>query len=374
LRAAVEEANALCNSGPPCEVRFNIVEPSANPWKTIRLQTPLPPIRAYALRMDGDTQTAFSGVANPDGPPIEITGGGMTEGDGLLANCYVEIAHLAINGFRRNGISLTTAPGACGCKSSTGCVEHNSRADIHDNFIGTDPTGSVARPNDRGIGTAERAVLFQVANIARNVISGNAKSGIFAIGSDLEVTANRIGLKAHSDEPLPNGASGLYLDRATGRVNLTKNVIAFNHEMGVAIHPQAPYVFLDENRIWGNGALAIDDGLDGPSPAAEVSTPVITSAVFDPATGKTTIRGSAGFGLVLQFFASDARGAAGSGEAQRYLGPFYTSVGFTFQRVFDGDLRGQWITSTASRTYYHPAADVYILSRSSELSAAVQVQ
>jgi len=40
-------------------------------------------ITAYGLRIDGATQSGFFGDTNPDGPEIEISGGGTIDGDGL---------------------------------------------------------------------------------------------------------------------------------------------------------------------------------------------------------------------------------------------------------------------------------------------------
>src|SRR5207244_6377745 len=83
LRNAIVEANAACMRrtpflppDPPCAVQFNIAESSPRPWNTIRLRSPLAPIHAASLRIDGATQAAFSGIPNPDGPSIEISGGG----------------------------------------------------------------------------------------------------------------------------------------------------------------------------------------------------------------------------------------------------------------------------------------------------------
>ena len=38
----------------------------------------------------------------------------------------------------------------------------------------------------------------------------------------------RIGVQAHADAPLPNGASGVFIHGNTGRVNMSGNLIAYN--------------------------------------------------------------------------------------------------------------------------------------------------
>lgn len=385
LRAAIDDANALCKSSPPCTVRFNIAELNEKPWKTIRLTEPLPKIEAVSLKIDGASQTAFSHIPNPDGPAIEVTGGGDAIGDGFFVSCYVEIANLAINGFRGNGISISR-PSAAQCACGF-CFFDSSRARIHDNYIGTDPTGSAAVPNDRGIGIAEPGTLYPFSTINNNVISGNTHSAIFAIGGDVELTENRIGVKAHADEPLPNGASGMFFGRGAGRIFARSNVIAFNGQAGVAIDPLARYVWLSANRIWANGGLAIDDGLDGPSGfvtlpfGSTLSAPVITSAVFDPVKNLTTVRLIADNLSGLEFFASDTPGNSGTGDAQRIAGPptswktvLTDGAKVTYDVTLKSVQRGEWISAIASRSIPHPYADVFTLSRTTEVSAAMQVQ
>jgi hypothetical protein len=377
LRAAVHDVNGACReSTERCAIQFNITEATERPWKTIRLRSPLPPLRASHLRIDGATQALFSGEGNPDGPTVEVSGGGTVDGDGFSGDgpCTLEIAGLAINGFLGNGITFRVD------SPPSGCVPFY--VSIHQNFIGTDPTGSIAVPNYRGIGLWQPlSVALAVSQIIDNVISGNTRSGMFVIRADMAVSGNRIGVKAHTDEPLPNGASGIYLYGAVGRTTVSGNVIAFNREMGVAIDPAARYVAIHANRIWGNGGLAIDDGLDGASPAVNndgeaLSVPVMRSAVFDPLTKKTVIRGNAPDGIYIEIFAADAPGPSEAGEAQRFLGPInpnYQTGDFVL--TVSGDLRGQWVAATSTRAAKNqPHPDTYTLARTTELSRAIQVQ
>ena len=377
LRAAVRDANGDCGASTgPCAIQFNILEASERPWKTIRLSTPLPPVRAPHLRIDGATQALFSGVANPEGPAIEISGDGSVRGDGFSGDggCILEIGGLAINGFLGNGITFRVDSPPAGCIPLF--------VSLHHNFIGTDPTGSIAVPNYRGVGVFQPlSHALAISQITDNVISGNTRSGVFVIRADLDITGNRIGLKAHADEPLPNGASGIYLHESVRRATVRGNIIAFNREMGVAVHPAVRYVRIQENRVWGNGGLAIDDGLDGASPsvntdAEPLKVPVMTSAFFDPSTQKTTLRGNAAGGIVIEIFAADARALSGAGEAQRFVGainPNYQTGDFVL--TVSGDLRGQWVAATSTRGAEHQThPDAYTLLRTSELSRAIQVQ
>jgi hypothetical protein len=209
--------------------------------------------------------------------------------------------------------------------------------------------------------------------------SGNLHSGLFMAGG-WNIYSNRIGLKAHADEPLPNGASGIFLSALVNRAIIASNVIAFNREMGIAIDPACLYVQINQNAIWKNGGLAIDDGLDGPSAAVKTDTtpldvPVVTSAVYDPGSNQTTIRGTqAPFSVHVEVFASDAPGPGGAGEAQRFLG-IGGGAGDGFVLTVNGDRREQWVAATVSlAARLQPAADIYTVFRTSELSRAVQVR
>ena len=364
LRTAMHDVNAHCQSLPPCTIRFAIAEPSPNPWQTIRVQSPLPALRGRQLYIDGATQRELTGDPAFKGKPVEISGGGTVAANALeLDFGYASVSNLAINGFGEYAIRLA---GGDVC--------------VRDNFLGTDPTGSIAVPNRRGIHVTRSTCQFPFPSIENNVISGNLRAGIFVVGGCYTIASNRIGVRAFDDAPLPNGASGIYLDTGSNRSEVTKNVIAFNGEMGIAVHPGARFSALLENRVWGNGTQAIDVGLDGPTPSvvteqATVRTPAIVSAVYDAARRKTIVRFTGDWQVIVHLYASDGPGMPLSGDIQRPLGGTIGVSPLNVQTYeVDGDLRGQWITATSSRWIYHGAADIYPLYRTSEVSAAVQVQ
>jgi Right handed beta helix region len=366
LRQAIESANAACAAPERCAIQFNIA--GSEPWQTIRLRSALPPVRGVNLRIDGTTQSEFSGVKNPDGPSIEISGGFHIGGAGLEIDGLgiQEIANLAINGFRGDGILL----------NFDRIQSFGPASSIHHNYIGTDPTGNVAVPNHRGIALREASPrVFPATTILGNLISGNSRSGILAVGGGLEVLGNRIGLVARREAPLPNGGSGIFLDRSSDRVEVRSNAIAFNREIGVAVHPEAKYVNVQANRIWANGGLPIDDGLDGPSPAVSTDdgplvNPVVTYAAYDSALQATTIRGFAPPGTFVAIYASKA-----PGDAERYLvTALARHPGGEFAAAAGGDYRGQWIAATATRTFLSPYPNQFTLGRTSEVGAGVQAQ
>jgi hypothetical protein len=392
LRRAILDAAGVCagSNNPPCTIAFRIAEPSATPWKTIRITSPLPIGFAPHLRIEGATQTGFFGDTNPDGPEIEISGGGTIDGDGLtVTSCGDQVGNLAVNGFRGNGIAVIDGLGVFECNQTFG-------SELHHLYLGTDPTGVEARPNGRGIGIAVSNVLTTIHD---SVISGNTHSGIFGLSGRLGVSRSRIGVQAHSDAPLPNGNTGIYVGPGAGGSDIganffqtssgapdnNGNVIAFNGQMGVAVASNADDVSIRNNRIWGNGGLAIDVGLDGPTPAFRVPQPVLTLAHYDPVAKQTVIEGDVAkpavfsFDSHIDFFASDAPALSGAGEAQRPLGHASVPPGH-FRFTVDGDLTGQFVTATATRVHFVGFAvigegiDQGFLTATSELSRPIEVR
>ncbi len=398
LRQAILDANAA--SGP-LRISFRIETPSANGWKTIRITSPLPAVTASDIQIDGATQSSAFGDTNAGGPDIEISGGGNVDGDGLtIEGCRTEVANLAIGGFRGNGISVVDA--------------HNANCfpfpELHHLFIGTDPTGSEARSNGRGIGISipNGDGFFKLgggALIHDCVISGNIHSGIFDLSGFVTIWGNRIGVKAHGDEPLPNGASGIFVGTggygsAIGSDVITSvpgNVIAFNGEMGVAIATGVQTVSVRGNRIWSNGGLGIDIGLDGPTLSTKsengivVAAPTLTLAHYDPVSKKTIIEGETSVQhpqqlepelYPIDLYANDAAEPSGFGQGQRPIGTtrnanFTSPTHFRFEA--DGDLTGQFITATATNVYYVGFArpegiDQGFLTQTSEFSRWVEVR
>lgn len=394
LRQAILDANAA--TGVPMVIAFRIGEPSSTPWKTIHVLSPLPAITAADLRIDGGTQAGFFGDANPDGPEIEISGGGIVDGDGLfVATCNAEVANLAIGGFLHNGISVTEA-------RNPDCPNFYAM-ELHHLFLGSDPTGSSARPNARGIGTSVAG--YHPTTIHDCVISGNTLSGIFDLSGYLGITNNRIGAKAHANEPLPNGASGVFIGAGGYGSNVGpatteytnflsptsgSNVIAFNGETGVAVAAGARNVTIRNNRIWSNRLLGIDIGLNGPTASAPdlgdtVTLPVLTIARFDPAQNKTIIEGDlpdaktrgalfSGLVFMANVYASDAANPSGYGEGQRSLGTALGDVTGHFHFEAAGDLTGQWITATNTRSRPFGTADDVFITQTSEFGRGVPVQ
>ncbi len=393
LRQAILDTNASCVTIAPCLIGFQIDSPA--PWKTIAVASPLPPITATYLFLDGTWQTEHVGDTNPDGPEIEISGGGVVPGDGLTFGtgryCRSEVAGVAVGGFVGNGVMLTDGPRDCSAFE----LLSGSRWNVHDIFAGTDPTGSRANPNGlRGI-TVNATRFDSYANIVSNVLSGNTRSGVFDAAGPATIDNNRVGVKAHSDEPLPNGASGIYI--AAQYTTAGNNVVAFNRDFGISVDKAPTLVALRGNRIWANDNLAIDVGLDGvmtPAPIENgtLGAPELTRAQYDPVTDTTTVEGDvhiAGGGMStwgeVEIYASDTPGTRNMGDAQRLIGnvkagvPLQTKTPPThFTATIAGDHSGEWITATVTRVRYESFAKPQIIGgeynpRTSELSFPLQV-
>lgn len=362
LRSALLAADSACRT-TPCRINFAIHDGGAvkSPWITIYTTTPLPPIHGF-VEIDGTTQTAFGGDTNPNGPEIEIRGDLQKGGDAgftIEAACEANIHGLAIGGFGGHAISFGSGGGATSCGAAVLGVPFT----VSDNYIGLQPDGRTPAPNLRGIWCGDVAAL----TVSHNLIGGNRRSAIFASHkfTQMLVNNNRIGLTI-DNQPAPNGASGIYV--GTFSADIDDNEVANSGEFGIAVAREAGRVSIRRNRIHDNVLTAIDLGLDLETPNGDDSRsslankPVLTSATFDPVSGNTIVRGridtaplsSIGPQYALEFFASKSLSPGGHAQAERYLGVLTPKTGHEdFEFRFRGDLTGQWITATSSRSFYN---------------------
>ena len=358
LRAAIDEANAACPlDDAACKISFRLPVTAAA-WATIRPESPLPALTTQ-LPIDGTTQTRRADT-NPLGPEIEISGERLTSGNGLTiaSRCGATIRGLALNGFPDNGI-LVASP-----HCSDPLAGGGNR--IEGVYAGTDPTGTRAIPNLRGIFVApEGDDNFAPTVIGDSVISGNRYSGIWvASGSRTRILGNVIGLDARKSAPLGNGSSGVYVTRGGSGTDLADNHLSFNGHFGVSIERGAKGIELHANSFQGNGNLAIDYGLDGASPSIDDSTvhpgtllhaPVITSARYEAADNWTIVEGtvdptylgSCCRALFVAVYANDAPDSSGFGEGQYFLGKAGVFEG-RFRFVMTGRPPGPFIAATTN--------------------------
>lgn len=262
LRQAILDAN---NTAGVDTINFNIPGPGV---KTITPLSNLPQITEGVL-IDGLSQP---GASCSNGLPatllIELDGSSVPGfGIGLVLGGDVIVSGLVINNFGSIGAYLVG----------------DGNNVLSCNYIGTDPTGTIAKPNGTGVyvfGSSDNVIgVVFGATVRGNLISGNTDRGIIIDGSldgpanDNLVQANRIGTNAAGTAALPNGAwgialTGVDLQPVTGNViggtaAGAGNLISGNGNAGVRIYGGGAMT----NTVAGNrigtsldGAAAIANG------------------------------------------------------------------------------------------------------------------
>jgi hypothetical protein len=273
LRAAVTAANA--NPGPD-DIRFDLPGEGVH---RITLASALPSLDGPTT-IDASTQPGFAGA-----PVVELVG--QTNFAGLVLNAAGTVRSLAIGNFERgvvfsedkfggailgcyvgldshgsplpNGIGIHDMAGSeiGGLAPGDGNVISANReagvyinwygfnspgAVIRGNYIGTDPTGAAAIPNDSGIDLNIEGTIQIGGTVAqaRNVISGNTTAGIrgdLGSGSGY-VQGNYIGTDITGERAIPNGTGAVftYLEHGIigGATADARNVISGN--LGSGLH------------------------------------------------------------------------------------------------------------------------------------------
>ena len=259
--------------------------------------------------IDGTTQPG-SGAA----PAIELTGLGTT-GTGLILGAGSSgstIRGLAINRWSNAGISV----------QSSGNV-------IEANHIGTDPTGTIARPNNgSGVQVAASSGnrIGGPTAAQRNVISGGAGAGIAirAGSTNNLVQGNYIGTNTSGTAALGNGGNGIFIGESSNNT-VDGNLISGNTTVGINVQAalQAPFVatgnIITGNRVGTNAAGngAIPNGQSGvfvSNGAANTTIGGTTAAARNLISGNTgsgvTISGATSSGNLVQgnYIGTDASG------------------------------------------------------------------
>ena len=329
LRDALAQANQLC--GPPerCRISFDVPTPAV-----FEPLTPLPPVTACGTVWILAPLTSEEGASQ-----YELSGAKVSSGSGLdvRADCtagaaLLRITGLNVNRFPEDGLRIHPA--------GTGYSVH-----AHGMRIGTDVTGSQPRPNAwRGI-----AITSPVAalTVSASHVSRNGRSGIFVWDAR--------GVEINSTFIVGNGASGIFVNR--GRVRGGANTVAHNAHWGISVVPGASMGIVHANSIHSNGSLAIDWGLDGPTPQEPpggAAAPIVQSATYDPISGTTTIRGTIDVKTVLgaRYEVSIYSNASNRADAERWEGRsemysiYVPSPGvYPWEVAIRKDLRGRTLTA-----------------------------
>lgn len=170
-------------------------------------------------------------ISGNDGNGITLTGSG-TSNNKILSN-IIGLASDGLTDIGNSGHGVLIISGATlvdvGANNDGNLISGNNQAGIEvnnagqviivSNLIGTDITGLVARPNNRGIDLSN-ATTVDIGGIGTgegNLISGNSSSGIFMLNNNfnIEVMGNWIGLDSTGLAALPNTGSGIYANDVT---------------------------------------------------------------------------------------------------------------------------------------------------------------
>jgi hypothetical protein len=334
FRQAIEDAKAVCIAyEKPCLIRFDAGAPAV-----IRPLTPLPPVRAMTLIIDGGSNVTLDGSLLAAGNGLEL--------DGVQVN--VTVRGLTIDSFPGNGFQVS------------------------DGQFARVLSCAITRNGSRGVAMVGHGSV----SVEESVVSGNARSGVFGLVGSGRVIRSLIGVAADGVTPMPNGASGIFAD---GSWTILDNVIAYNGHWGVATHPDYRYVDIGRNRIAGNVLGAIDVGLDGPSFFTKPpggfyvppNAPALLSATYDAAANETTVTGRLDnveffyfLTYEIQFWATSS-----ANEAEDFVGAISIDKA-NFTAKLPGDLRGRFITANTIRYVHDEITD----RGPSELSSPIQVQ
>jgi Right handed beta helix region len=310
LRQVILEAAVEC-ADEPCTIRFDSVS-------RIQPRSPLPYLSG-TVRIDGSV------------PRVEIDGSQLVAGDGLhYEGCSFDVRSMIVRNFPGHGIDAR--PRARGCFSG-GLFVRNS----------------VLSHNERGIVTHGID-----ASIRANVIHDHRRAGIFIGGHYSEVYNNVV---------VNNGATGIFI-HANGSsfhglppgADVIENIVHGNGEWGIARTNNEALVQMRRNSTIRNGLYGFDVGLDLDTPnraddrTGVPNKPEMLPSAYLAESDVTIIRGRAPWGADVDLYVSTSLSRHGHAEAEQWLGNTTAGENGQFQATVPGDLRGQWITATVTRS------------------------
>ena len=234
---AIERADAPAEESDPNPFVISFAIPGSG-LQTISLSESLPEI-THPTTIDGATEAEFQSISSPT-PLIDIDGsqfGATEQVNGLYFTVGGNIVKdLIINNFRGangfNGFGIVLD----GTNDTThGHAFPNNT--IEGNFIGTDPTGTLAAPNFGGILIANSSYNLigglnsdgQLTN--GNLISGNLGQGVgFYNGVDSHnyIEGNYIGTDITGLKPIANAPAsgdGVFMESVAAFENISNNFI-----------------------------------------------------------------------------------------------------------------------------------------------------
>ena len=319
LREAITAANGASGFD---YITFAI--PSEGAPVTITLVGTLPAITSPVL-IDGEGQ--FPAGCGGLYLALELDGSALAPGsNGLVVSASAAgsaIRGLAIGNFSGDAIALESTGNSITC-----------------NRIGTDATGTVVRPNGRGIRVAAASnEIGGTTGVSPNQISASLDEGILITGTTgTLVRNNTIGAPIGGSASLGNLGAGILIEDASdstlGGAGVG-NVIHANGASGVAVSgANSIGNWITRNSLAGNSGEGIDLlGIGGEDPVdlgdADTgpnrlqNSPAIESAVYDGGANTLAIAfrvesdpANTAYPLTIEFFQADA----GGDEGETYLG------------------------------------------------------
>ncbi len=242
--------------------------------------------------------------ANGDARPNGQVGSGLLNSGIDLDGFIQPVRGNTISGNNGSGLRIVTSINRSGGERPHG--ENGSNAQVQggsisiiDNFIGTTPDGSAARPNvESGL---VLGIPASFGFVSGNTISGNTDTGIF-LTEDVQqvviennfVGTNAAGADLGNGLPGGDGLAGIFCSSAT-RVrigqNFSPNRIRFNGGDGIFLGNNCEDISIVGNIIRNNDGLAVDLAPNGPNPNDtgdgdtgandQLNYPVIVSAEND---------------------------------------------------------------------------------------------
>ena len=242
LRDAITYVNTNCAART---ITFNI---DGGGVHTIHPLSPLPAITCSHAAINGYSQPGASrntlATGNNAVLRIELSGDRAGAAHGLAVNTdSVRVTGLVINRFSRSGIHVLAPVGTVGME-------------VLGNFIGTDPSGTIAQANAVGIGNNAGATGLGIGSSDpgdRNLISGNLGAGIDLHSGDFTfVGGNYIGTDVSGNAALPNGTNGIAAINTTN-TQIFDNTLSGNLGAGIGLVLSSPAT-IKSNRIGTNAA------------------------------------------------------------------------------------------------------------------------
>jgi len=265
---------------------------------------------------------------------------------------------------------------------------------IQGNYIGTDPTGTLALGNYDAVylSLATTNLIGGTQAGAGNLISGNTGDGVlFASGASWNIIqGNFLGTKFDGTNAMGNANHNIELDASSntnfvgGTAAGAGNRIAYAKSIyaGVRVRASSANNLIRGNAIFGNGALGItlgsttqnvnvdcEEGVPSGSANNGQNYPVITNVVGGAAS--TLIRGyldsAPNKTYQMEFFGNPTNYPGGYGQGQVYLGAVALTLGSSctsnFATLLPVPLPANWlVTATATDP----------VNNTSEFSADVQ--